>query len=390
MTSKKRTNINFFNQFVVKSKIPWPYLNIGYITDKDVLFLENTEYVHEPEYGLSSYRLIPEYLKPTINPKLHLKIFRQFNKGYAIDLQKYVDVNTFVKHQFKGDSKNILKRVKRLTTCFNITYKVFREETSEKEYTFLMDHFYHMLMKRFEERNDKNENLDNWDDLHTNVFALIKVGKASLSVIYHNEKPIQITLAYHVQKILFSAIPAYDIDYSKFGLGNTAIYNQIDWCLQNDYKILDMGYGDLEYKRRWSNVIYNFEHHIVNSSHDFKIKIRAYVIYQIFKLKELLKEKGVKKELDKWKLYFKRKQAKIAITEQPFFQIEDFSEVNLGKENTMVDIDTKAYAFLRRPVYDFLYTSMEHISKIKVYELERNKSYVLQDGKQTQKLVCKI
>jgi len=48
------------------------------------------------------------------------------------------------------------------------------------------------------------------------------------------------------------------------------------------------------------------------------------------------------------------------------------------------------YLFLRKAIYDFLYTQLEHISKIEVYELEKNKSYILKGEKNLQKIIYKI
>ena len=48
------------------------------------------------------------------------------------------------------------------------------------------------------------------------------------------------------------------------------------------------------------------------------------------------------------------------------------------------------YLFLRRAIYDFLYTNLEHISKIEVYEMERDKSYFIKGEKNLQKIIYKI
>ena len=58
---------------------------------------------------------------------------------------------------------------------------------------------------------------------------------------------------------LFDAITVFDIDYSKFHLGSITIMKLIEWCIENEIKILDFSKGYFEYKRRWCTKIYDFE-----------------------------------------------------------------------------------------------------------------------------------
>src|SRR5690606_9401311 len=118
------------------------------------------------------------------------------------------------------------------------------------------------LTKRFEQRNDTNHILINWERYKNILFPLINEKKASIFVIYNNESPIQISINFHYGKTFFAHIPAYDVDYAPYGLGNTAVYKQLEWCIENNYEYLDMGNGYLEYKKRWCNYQYDLETHI--------------------------------------------------------------------------------------------------------------------------------
>lgn len=71
-----------------------------------------------------------------------------------------------------------------------------------------MSHFEVMLTARFEQRNDHNKNLDNWDSLLKETLPLLRERKASLFKIYDNKTPISITLVYHLNHVLFSSIIA--------------------------------------------------------------------------------------------------------------------------------------------------------------------------------------
>src|SRR5690606_19884949 len=147
--------------------------------------------------------------------------------------------------------------------CFDINYKMFYGKIEKEEYDFLMNSLKKMLVKRFKQRNNVNERLHEWDHFHKIIFPLINQKKASLFVIYDEKKPIDISLNYHHDKIFFSAIASYDIDYAKFGLGHIDIYKQLEWCILNHYQIFDLGMGDMEYKSKWCNTIYKFNHHFI-------------------------------------------------------------------------------------------------------------------------------
>lgn len=386
----KRNKINFFIPFFEKRMVPEPYMGVVHSGEKGILHLENQNYNEDLEHNMYSIRLIPEYLNFSINPKLKLKKISQSNKGYAIALQNFTDAESYLKHRFRGDSKNIQKRLERLTLCFNIRFVFFNEKTTEAEYRILMGRFNQMLDRRFKQRNDRNENLQKWDHLYEIVFPLLKEKKASLFVIYDKEKPIHISLLYHMDKILFSAIPAYDIDYNKFGIGNIAVYKKIEWCLENNYRVLEMGYGDLEYKGRWSNATYNFEHHILYKDKYPHIIIGAHILYLSYVLKEFLKKKITASNYKQWGSIIKRDRDGRTNPKETYFEIKDAAEIPLDNGKTAIDIDTEEYSFLRRPVYEFQYLNFEKSDDITVYKINGDAcSYIVAGKKNRQEIVLK-
>jgi hypothetical protein len=201
-------------------------------------------------------------------------------------------------------------------------------------------------------------------------------------VIYNEEHPIQMTVSYRLQHILFSAIPAYDIDYSKFGIGNTAIYKQIEWCLQHGFKIVEMGYGDLEYKRRWSNFMYSYKQHIIYNKHHIIARLKGFLIFEFMLLKEYLKRKNLKNRYQKFtstlrlKAFWNRTRESMHIESK----LQPVSSENIPK--TRIDIKTEAYSFLRKHVYDFQYVQLESSKNILVYQFDGHRnSFIIQGAK---------
>lgn len=87
------------------------------------------------------------------------------------------------------------------------------------------------------------------------------------------------------------SIPSYDIDYAKFGLGNISVQKLLEWCIANDYKMLDMGFGAFDYKIKWCNDVYDFEHHIFHRKSSLVSSTLVFLITLKTKLINYLLEK---------------------------------------------------------------------------------------------------
>lgn len=387
METKKKSNHNFFIDFFEKNKFPNCYTRIEFINSPNILSLKNDPFTNIELGNIYQLYLIPSYLELTLRPELKLMQIPQWNNGYGINLKDYKDVDSYVKDQFKKDSKKILTRVKRLQLCFEIKFVVYNYKITNEEYIFLMERLKKMLERRFKQRNDRNENLENWDILYQRSLSLLKGKRASLFVIYDGVKPIQITLLYHMQNILVSAIPAYDIDYVKFGLGNTAAYKKVEWCIKNGINFIEMGYGDLESKRRWSNKIYNYNTHIIYNHHRAYAKFYAYLLFLKISFKEYLKKKGIKESYKKYLSILNRKDKLQNNSGTSICKVEDLVEFPYDEEKTLISIEDEKSWFLRKSVYDFQYINFASSHSIYVYRSNMiRSSYIITDNKKSRRI----
>ena len=213
---------NFFMDLFVKQKIPGIYRSIRYGDPKETLLEIKEDPKIAPSNKSFSVALIPDYCNPElIDPSLYsVKTGKQFNRGYSIMFTKDFNLDTYLKKQLKSNYRNLKKRHQRLENCFNISYSVFHGKISEEEYLFLMESLKKMLVHRFDQRNDKNEKLEEWNEILSNTYNQILEKNASLFVIYDDDLPIDISLNYHFNKIMFGAISSYELAYSKFGMGS--------------------------------------------------------------------------------------------------------------------------------------------------------------------------
>ena len=344
----------------------------------------NSSSIKENFSPVYSLKFVPDYMVfPLVSESLFHCRKLVHVKGYSVKLDDVTDINSYVKNQFRSNAKTINRYVNRLESCFNIEYKMFYGQIDKDTYNFIMDSLFDMMQKRFSQLQIKNESEAKWEHTRTILYDLILKKRASLFVIYSGSKPIEISINYHFKGILFSSISSYDIDYSKFGLGHVEIVKQLEWCLANNHKIFEMGRGDLDYKRRWSNQIYNFEHHIVYLKDSFYGRLWSIKEVGLNRLKAYLKSKNID-------LIFKNIKGKLSPKYDKNGYVEykvetlntNFSEINIPP----IDLNQEAHAHLKKYVYDFLYSNIEHISQIKIFCLEEGKAYIIKGEKTSVKI----
>ncbi|MGB5357077.1 MAG: GNAT family N-acetyltransferase [Eudoraea sp.] len=371
-----KVNNNFNFDFYTLRKIYGCYHNIyNRTTEKD--YYNNADKIDDyPKKDIIVVNNIPAYFDARINQENGTyKLFKVYYlDGFLVNLKEFINLDSYIKAQFGSKSRsNLRKFVNRLETCFDIRYEMYYGEITNKKFHFLMNALEKMISRRFLQRGDTHESLKNWDDYINSTYSMILEKKASLFVIYDGDKPIYICLNYHHQNILFFNIPSYDIDYSKFRLGSIAIMKLLDWCFSNNYTILDLSYGNLDYKHKWCNSKYIFEHHVIYNKRKVHIQFKAFIIAWILRLKAFLKKRKI--DLFYHKIVGKQKRS---INKKGTFKEINFTSKEITKQTfndlstSQIDINCDDFAFLRKTVYDLQYLNFEFTADIKVYKLNTN------------------
>lgn len=382
----KKEKVEFLLNLFEREKLPDCYSNIYYSQNSEILYTsKNTEDLSK----LYSVKWVPEYIVYDLNPNHHVKIrkINQFNRGYSISLERCSDSNTYLKSQFKNKAKTIRRYLTRLETCFSINYKMFYGDINKEEYNFLLISLKKMLEIRFEQKKQKNDRLEEWSRFYKMFFSLINNNKASIYVIYNEKTPIAISLNYNLNNtILFSAISSYDIDYAKFGLGHIDIYKQLDWCILNNYDLFEMGWGDSDYKRRWSNYIYKYDYHIIYSKKSFSSSLFGNFEFIKIRIKEYLISRGVNLIYTQIKSIGKKRNTSVA--ENKNYEILPLDSKETYSDLVLINHKLEDYFYLKKIIYDFSYSNVQHMNEIKVYELSKNvRSYLIKGKNHSQKVI---
>ena len=379
----KHISEHFLNTLLEDGKIPSSYKSLKY-TFSDKLFYDSEydKYLSKNiQAPIITYIAFPKFLTPSFfNNELFKtkKVVQNNREGFGITINPDLnDIGQYLTNHFSKNSRApIIKKIKRLEFCFNINYKVFFGDIDKDYYNYLMNLTHSMLIKRFNQKNDSNFILKNWKKYNDILYPLITKKKASIFVIYNEKEPIQISINFHYNKTFFAFIPAYNIDYAQFGLGNTAVYKQLEWCIQNGYEYLDMGNGDLDYKIRWCNYKYDLETHIYFKKNHilanllaFKEEYRVTIINILKKIKNNTVLKNLKKKLPS------RKPTNFN-NDSLNYTSENLDTISFYETNILQEIQLKPntdFIHLKKPLYDFLYKTKDHLNQVVLYKIE-NKS----------------
>lgn len=369
------------------------YSNILYSHDKNIICRSGQLEKNDLSQGNTVYlvKYVPGYMIPNLKtPFKAIKLFE--TKGYAICIEGITSVEEYLTIQLKHKHRaSIINRKNRLEHHFNIRYEVYYNQISKEIYSNLMSVLREFLVLRFEQRNETNERLLEWDKFYELFFTLINNKRASFFAIYENDKPIALSLNYHLDKIFFGAISSYDIDYAKFGLGQILVFKRLEWCIQHKMDIFDMSMGNPNYKIKWCNTIYDFEHHIVYRFSSIPESFYARLIALRMSTKNYLKSKNahILYRRIKTKLGKKSKNGKKMnqTSESLMYRFEAVVDIQPYDNLTRIDFNTKPFAFLKRLICDFIYTTSEHISNIEIMEIEKDKSYLIKGKTHAQKVI---
>ncbi|MFH6769230.1 GNAT family N-acetyltransferase [Gaetbulibacter aquiaggeris] len=369
-----KKNNDFFFEHYEKNAVPSIFKEIFYIQEKNN-FVNHNYNLEENLSVLNSVMFVPSYTIPKVDETIfNTKKVKHFFKGYAIELEDFNSVDDYLKFRFRKNSKSILKKVKRLEHCFHISYHFYFGKISKKDYNFFMSQLKEMIAKRFQQRGDVSQNLLNWEHYHKIFFNLINDKKASLFVIKNNDEPICISISNHFNGKMFSSVSSYNIDYGKFSLGNTEIYKKLEWCLKNNHNTYEMGMGDLSYKQEWSSNIYNFEHQIVYPKKSYFISLMAHLEF----IKIYLKEAVYKLAYVRYK-NFKSRFKKVNCFDEDYKIIENTTED--FKNVSKIDYNARENQYLRKAIFDFLYSNIEQEKDITVNQISKLEKTFIINGK---------
>nr|WP_299381585.1 GNAT family N-acetyltransferase [Allomuricauda sp.] len=359
--------VNFY-----KSKRFPLYVNVGRNLTKGFYYTINGDKV-KGGHHVFLIRDVPTYFNvPEIKGVKKLKAIRarQYN-GYLTYLDKYSSLEDFILDKYNSSGRNVLRRrTKGLEGSFDIKHEAYYGAIDQDTYDIVIDKFHELLVKRFTDKKTEYHILDKWDYFKELIHHMILHKEAVLLVTYENNNPIGMYLSICMDKVVSGAIPVFDTDYYKFGLGTTLTNKMIEWSIENDMEIFDSSKGDYGEKAKISDLKYAFEYHILYNPKSIFSALMAFGMGSFFKFKQYLREKELHSVYHNLKFKLGGKKGKAnpgaAKFEYVNHDASNFEEGGMAQ----IDLENKNYAFLKKMVFDFLYKSRDHVREVAVFKNE--------------------
>lgn len=280
----------------IKGNKPSQFVNIGKNFTSGMFYQINDEAIDYKGKSFIVYD-VPSYLDSKQSfGSTNLKVLKlKQYKGLSIDIGQYKSIDDVVLKCFSSSKSryNFRRSVKQLNEKHEISKKMFFGKIEKEEYTQLINDFQRILENRFDAINTHNTVLPMWDFYKEVLFPMINEKQVALFVIYDAGKPIAMSFNFVYDDNLVVALRTFDIDYSRMGLGNIEIYYLIEWCIENKIKILDFSKGESDYKERWCDTEYFYEHHLLYDSKSIKAKATVKIVAGFYNFKQYLRDKNI-------------------------------------------------------------------------------------------------
>ena len=214
---------------------------------------------------------------------------KSYRLGFAMDLSKSISARDYLRNQLgKKPFKNLRQDMQRLERNYTIRFEIYHGHIDNLTYQLLLDKLEVFIRDRFEGRTSKHTALNRWKDYVDTALEQIIAKNASLFVLYEKDNPIAISLNYHYKNIFYTAIISFDQAFYKFSLGRQMFVKQIEWCYENGYRLIDMGWGSFDYKIKFSNAVFHYRTHVLYSKKNYLQKLIAFTISWLLLIKYYL------------------------------------------------------------------------------------------------------
>jgi hypothetical protein len=391
------THIDFF-EILLK-----PQIFSGYLKKATNNILASTLYKNEEDTSLllesENYIIhdVPDYLNISLNTSNKNIRFKKIStyKGSMITLSKYKNLEHYLKSNFSTDRRSKFKTYKkRLEASFDIRYRVYNGEISKEEYERLFSVFPKLIEKRFDLKGTHHHDLAVWDRYEQNSFALINAKKACLFVIYDEDKPISISLNPLLGKVMYGYVRTFDADYSKFYLGFTDLFFQLAWCYENKIEIFDLLKGTYDYKSKLTDHAYFFNKYLIYDTSSFVAKFATLYcslrVQGFYTLVKWFKKLHIHTAYHRY-IHHKEQKKQVRQKAKLSWETEQNIALDTLKLGRKIDWNEDHFSFLRRPIYDFLYTSKDGNRDLEVYELlDAKNAYAIKGKSSIQKIFFTI
>lgn len=179
--------------------------------------------------------------------------------GSLLNLRNYSNFEAYRTQTFSGKKLAQFRNSwELLNLCFDIRHQVHFGAMERTEYDRVFKALREQHAHRMRLMGERDDTAGMWDTYWERAYQQLLAKEACISVIYHGERPIAISLNFILGGIVHGFARSFDMAYSKFSLGNLELLKMIEWCFARDFDILDFMKGEYAYKSKFTDTPYTF------------------------------------------------------------------------------------------------------------------------------------
>lgn len=327
--------------------------------------------------------------KHALEGNLGRRILKRY-PGFLVDFKNFENTEQYLKSRF---SKNRIRKLrtyrKRFELCYNIEYKFYENKITVENHYFLFSKFKEFLIKRYNEKNEKNDFLEEnyWSFQSELSYKLINEGKASLFVIFANNTPVNLCLNYLTKEAVILGMIAYDTDFERFNIGHLSFNKQLNYYYNQGIRLIDFSQSAYDYKSKICNVRYEFEYHIIYSTKSIKhiiMSMSFLIFYKLVTLKYNLTKQCYAYVTKTKKRFLSKKNNKV------YFKFFEFNELDVSLDELQILALECVPEALKKPINYFLYKYSVKSQEIKIFRfLNSPNTFLLIADKKKEKVIIK-
>ena len=377
----------------VKLKLLPVYTNVGVHQTQGVVYIPKKNDSIEGRRKLCKIMDVPSYFQTdsfscSKNENLKVEKIKQ-HPGYLARLDGYDNLDAFMKARFTTKTRGKFRSyIRRLEYSFDISYKVYFGSISIEKFNFICNHFYRLLKLRFEEKGERIVLLNpkNWKYFCKLAYGLITNKEGFFFVIYDGEIPINISFNFCSKYSIQGYSTVFDIAYSKFSLGHISFIKISEWGIKNKILTYDFSKVEFEYKKRWCEIMYDFEVHLFYDSKSLiSIFFKSIYAYK-YKALKYLRDKKIDRKWQKFLFYLRYKKTRI----RSDYFVEKVNRISLH-DYTKIQLNEILWGSdMRKAINDFLYTYKVKFEELNLYVNEnQSNKFMLEGNKNAVKIVLR-
>lgn len=330
---------------------------------------------------------MPGYMKGQYvrGGSLKVKTIKTF-PGSLINLKAYPNYRSYLDMRFTGKQRAQFRSSKALLHhCFEIVHRVYFGAIDKPEYNRLFETLKEMHLARLAHKGCTDDTAGMWALYQASAYQQILDQEACLSVVYHGDRPIAISLNFILGKVVHGFNRSFDMAYSKFGLGTIELLNMVEWCFGQGFEILDFMKGEYNYKNKFTDTPYCFTLQLVFGNNVWWTKLKGLSLYYslsiFYILYNVIRSVGL---LKLWHTLSKPRNIKPQLNGQVHLrELEHTEQGPLEHDSFMVDWSEIACPNLRKAICNFCHKNKKPLKSINLFSLSETPStIILMEGSQ--------